>query len=251
MLLQLRTNPTYLRAVIATIVAEALLIALLRVPFGTKPLLEFDPKTSLALFTGIPLFLITIIQLHASSVVQRANYIKDFAVTFHQEKAFSDAFYYLVYSYTNEMYARFIAADSKAQGAMQGARTKGQKLYNPKTFIGSAEERRLDALLGFFDVIGYHHYKGIVHMRDVAGVFGFQLAALATRQVIKDYRAAIPEHWPTSSFAKDFNTVAPFRYLEELLKAFQAHCIQHEKEIAELNQNYYRAIEQKKVSIIK
>jgi len=44
------------------------------------------------------------------------------------------------------------------------------RLYDPSTFQFSEEERRLDALLGFFDILGYHHHRGVVHMQDIAGV---------------------------------------------------------------------------------
>jgi len=235
LLKSLKRNRNFWLIFLVVIATEMVLVSLVFIDLGTGSFLKFNREVGIAIFTGVPLFLITIIQLKVSSTIQRSNYVRELASKIHSQPELSEAFFYLVYTYDNELFKSFKEKGEEARLKLQGERTIGRRLYDPDTFQGSEEERRLDNLLSYFDIIGFHFYRGLIPIDDIAGVLGFHLAALSTREVIKSYREGNPDHWEKSSFTKDFNSVAPHQYLTEMLAAFAEYCKQHEKLIKSIN----------------
>jgi hypothetical protein len=165
----------------------------------------------------------------------RSGLVKEFAAKLHTEESLSETFFYLVYCYSDKLYDDFKAATPEQKAAMQKHRPEGRRLYDPAKFQGTEEERRLDALLGYLDVIAFHYRRGVLPMRDIAGSMGFHLQAIASRKVIVEYRNTTADTWwDKSSFQKDYKSVAPFGYLDNLLNDFKNFCKDHQNEIDKL-----------------
>lgn len=229
----------WVQSLTSTLAITGLLVIVVNFP-RAKPILEFEPKVQLGAFATVPLFVLTILQIRSAVRIHRASFVKDFVAKLHTDKELSSAFHQLIYTYSNERYEQFkrasSATDDQAIQQLQGNRQVGERLYDPDKFQGSEEERRLDAVLGYFDIIGYHCVTRVVDIEDVAPVLGFQLAALSTRTVIKDYLRSIPEYWRQSSFSRDAPmAVGPFRYLTVFLDDFREYNAKHQRKIEELN----------------
>jgi len=200
---------------------------------------NWDPKVSIASFVAIPAAVIGITQLVISAQVQRASYIKDYAIRFRTDKELSESFHYLVYRFDNSAYALFKTAgktpeERKALQDAQGDVAPDLRFFDPRAAQGAPQERRLDNLLGFFDTVGYDFSRGLLHERDIAGVFGFHLDHLIQRQVIQDYLAYVKEQWPNlGSFHEQYSAPVPFRYLRRLLRIYVAYRKSEEKSAAE------------------
>lgn len=145
--------------------------------------LQWDPTISIAAFIAVPAAVIGVAQLLVTAHVQRAAYIKDYAIRFRTDKELSESFHYLVYRFGNNLYEAFQKAAEKRSPdeseELKNAQTDvaaDLTFFNPKAATGAAQERRLDNLLGFFDTIGYDFRRGLLDIRDIAGVFGFYLA---------------------------------------------------------------------------
>lgn len=133
--------------------------------------------------------------------MQRASYIKDYAIRFRTDKELSESFHYLVYRFDNKWYQLFMQAEKtprevKELDDAQRDLAPDLRFFNPRDALGAPQERRLDNLLGFFDTVGYDFSRGLLHERDIAGVFGFHLDHLIQRRVIQDYLAYVKEQWP-------------------------------------------------------
>jgi hypothetical protein len=215
---KVRSNPA-VDALLILLGVWLFLGVVMNLSYRGQPVLKFDNSVQVGVFATIPLLLLTVLQLRTAVHVQKAGFIRDYVSKLHIDKELSEAYHYLVSTYTNELYERVIVATDAELAEMQGSRGDGCRLYNVKKFQGSQEERRLDALLGYFDLIGYHYLNGVVRMGDIAGVLGYQLSALTTRKVIHNYLDLIPPYWEKVSFGKA-GGVGPFRYLTVLLDDF-------------------------------
>lgn len=212
---------------IETIVTIVLItIALMLVAFKTLEFkaLGLDLVVNLTVLTTSPLLIIAVIQLRRNFLLQRTDFIREFTTKLYNERELSESFYYLVYLYENNKYKEFKKADEIKDDVkkkeMQKDKKEGMKFYNPATFQDSEEERRLDVLLGFFNILGYHYHSGIVSIEDIAGVMEFYLVALSTRKVIVEYmEEIIPDNWEKTSFAEYGDT--PYRHLRNLLRDFR------------------------------
>lgn len=189
---------------------------------------NLDLKISIASFVAIPAAVIAVAQLIITAHIQRAAYIKDYALRFRTDKELSESFHYLVYRFSNQMYQIFQSPPVKRGDTEAMALSKAQQglsadllFFDPKEAIGVAQERRLDNLLGFFDALGYDHARGLLDMRDIAGIFGYYIDHLIQRNVIQDYLKVVAEKWPDlRSFHQQYNAPIPFRYLGHLLREY-------------------------------
>jgi hypothetical protein len=228
----LRVN-LWVQTVCAVLLTTAVLAIAMNFP-NPEPFLKFDKNVQIGIFATVPLFVVTVIQVRSAVKLQRAAFIKEYVTKLHTDRDLSEAFHYLVYTYSDPVLDKFLRADPQVREEMQKGRPVGGRLYDPSTFQLSEEERRLDGILGYFDVLGYHYVAGTVSLRDVANVLGFQLAALSRRKVVRDYLNAIPDYWKKFE-GDDPQAVAPFRYLTVLLTDFRKYNKQHSEWIEKIN----------------
>ena len=187
-----------------------------------------DPKISLATFIAIPAGVIGVAQLLITAHIQRAAYIKDYALRFRTDKELSESFHYLIYLYGNKLYDinmkpadQRTAEESRILAATQNGISADLCFFNPNVAVGAPQERRLDNVLGFFDTVGYDYSRRMLQMRDIAGVFGFHLDHLIQRKVVQEYLEFVRVQWPTAkSFHEQYIAPVPFRYLRALLRAY-------------------------------
>lgn len=208
------------------LIAWAALILLMSL--SGKPWSYDVPVTA---FIAVPAAVVAVAQLFSNARVQRAAYIKDYALRFRTDKELSESFHYLVYRYGNELYAiqkkkpadRSETEAEKLKRAQEGV-PADLKFYIPNDTTDTPPERRLDNLLGFFDVLGYDYKRGMVSMQDIAGVFGLHLDHLIQREVIGDYLAHVKLSWPSAkSFHRTYSAPIPYRYLLVLIEDYSAY----------------------------
>ena len=221
-----RGGTLFSRAVWFQVAASAILCSLLAIYVSSNYAAHWDPKISIASFVAIPAAVIAVAQLMISAQIQRASYIKDYALRFRTDKELSESFHYLVYRFGNDYYRDFIQSvktpeSQKVIDDAQAGLGPDLRFFNPKAAVGSPQERRLDNLLGFFDTLGYDLSRGLIHVRDVAGVFGYHLDHFIQRKVVQDYLAFVKEKWPElETFHEQYKAPVPFRYFRHLLHQY-------------------------------
>lgn len=189
---------------------------------------SLDPKISFVSLIGVPAAVIGVSQLLITAHVQRASYIKDYAIRFRTDKELSESFHYLVYRFGNELYDTFsvLPEDRKPEQAqkLEAAQlgvASDLCFFNPKNALGLSQERRLDNLLGFFDTLAYDYSRQLVAMRDIAGVFGFHLDHFIQRKVVEDYLKTIELGWPSlASFHERYSSPVPFDYFRKMIRDY-------------------------------
>jgi hypothetical protein len=190
--------------------------------------LSFDHQISFFAFTTSSLFIINIFELNRNLRLQRAAFIKEYISQFFTHAELYQTFHELIYCYDN---GKFDAIDQIMQetnldlkllpvfkifDSLQDGRTEGSRFYHPRLFQGSLEERRLDALLGYFDVIAYYHAKGYLRIEDIVGSVGYFLAVMKSRHVINSYMEYNREKWEEALY-QQMGVNPPFNYLNEML----------------------------------
>lgn len=192
---------------------------------------NWDPKISIASFVAIPAMVIGVSQLLITAHIQRASYIKDYAIRFRTDKELSESFHYLIYRYSNHFYEIYSkpansrsADEQKELDAAQTGLTDDLKFFDPKQAIGSPQERRIDNLLGFFDTVGYDLRRKLLYIPDVSGVFAYHLDHLIQRRIVQAYLKNIEEKWPTlETFHERYIAPVPFKNLRYLLRKYEEH----------------------------
>jgi hypothetical protein len=176
---------------------------------------------------SFPLLVITCSELGRNIQLQKAGFIRDYISQFFLNTELYQTFHELIYTYSDDKFNE-IEAITKAQtnlntapkpvfaifDNLQNGRTSGARLYHPAFFQASPEERRLDALLGYLDVIAYYYVKGYLQIEDVIGSLGYFLAIMQARKVIVVYMNVVEEK------AKEYEKsgiMPPFRYVKHLL----------------------------------
>jgi hypothetical protein len=231
-------NSIWTQALFTVAIVDGLLALAVTYP-RNQPILAFTSKLEIGAFATIPLFVITVLQVRSAIRGQKASFIRDYVAQLYTTEQLSQAFHYLVDTYTDAKFDSFRAADEEQRKALQQGRPVGGRLFDPSTFQGTEEERRLDALLGYFDVIGYHYWAGAVEMKEVAGVLGYHLAALATRKVVVEYLEEIEQEWPGMPYS-EVKAVGPFRYMVVLIEDFKVFNKKNQDRIAALNRKINR-----------
>jgi hypothetical protein len=215
---------TYFAWLLAAVAITELLLLGIVSAFKLKP----DVQVGITAYTATPLFVVTLMELARSIRLQRAAFIKDYISRFFTDKELYQTFHELIYSYPDSAFEKIekIRADQQLDKAerpvfdaftqMQGERQPGSRFYHPCLFQGSPEERKLDAFLGFFDVIAYYYARGFLRIEDIAGSVGYFLAVLRARKVVTEYMKLNDEAWRSPEY-KTMGTTPPFSYLRRLL----------------------------------
>ena len=76
---------------------------------------------------------------------------------------------------------------------LQGGRKEGCRFYHPRLFRGSVEERRLDSLLGFLNIIAYYYLREphLVRKSDMDASIAYLLRSTVMSAVVSDYIAFV------------------------------------------------------------
>jgi hypothetical protein len=208
--------------------------------------IEADLRVGIAAFTATPLFVITLLELARNLRLQRAAFIKDYVSQFFINPQLYQTFHELIYTYPNSLFERVdkIRQDQKLDVCdkpvfqpfqeLQGDRSIGARLYHPRLFQSSIEERRLDALLGYFDVIAYYYAKGFLRIEDIAGSVGYFLSVMGARNVISDYMKLNQEAWSSPDYNRSMGATPPFAYLNRLLEDIKHYNERFDKDIKRL-----------------
>lgn len=214
----------YVWVVVAVLATELLIFTIMRL-LG----LEFDLKVGVAAFTATPLFVVTLMELGRNLRLQRAAFIKDYVSQFFTNPDLYQSFHDLIYTYRDSDFEKLekIRVEQKLDSKdkpvfdaftpLQGSREIGSRFYHPRLFQGSPEERRLDSLLGYFDVIAYYYAKGYLRIEDIVGSVGYFLAVMKARGVICHYMRLNREAWNNADYNKEMGVTPPFSYLNRLL----------------------------------
>jgi hypothetical protein len=203
---------------------------------------HFDPKIDIAGLTAIPLFLIGIFELYRQTTIRRASFITDYVAKFYIERDLHETFNDLIATYHDDKFeaikiatsgaaARGMVAAFSATSGLQDGRHEGRRFYHPDHFQGSAEEQRLDALLGYLDVIGYQYVHGLVRMADIVGMLGYQLSLVMSRKVITDYLEGTDLRWWKSTPQSKESAVVPYIYLRALLAGFKQYNVKYQRRL--------------------
>lgn len=167
---------------------------------------------------------------------QRLNTIRDYIGNFHTNQYLQDIFFKLVYSYTTDIYKALI--DVEEYKNLEPMDTKdpifvekivvrnnnkqrseeGCRFYHPNFMKTSLEEKRIDSLLGYFDVIGYYYNKGYLELEDIVGTVGFYLDTISNRPATREYIQFIHENWSSTGPGKR-GCPEPYWHLVELMQA--------------------------------
>ena len=220
---------TYFAWVVAAILASEIVILI------AMRLLHLRPELTVgvATFTAVPLLVFTLMELGRNLRLQRAAFIKDYVSQFFTNGDLYQTFHELIYSYTNDLFEKIDAIKEEQKLGrsddekrplfepfedLQDGRPIGSRLYHPRLFQCSPEERRLDGLLGYFDVIAYYYAKGYLRIEDIAGSVGYFLAVIRARDVVADYLKLNREAWTKAEYNSSMGVTPPFAYLHRLLE---------------------------------
>lgn len=235
-----------------------LLILLLVVFLGVTLLLavtgklKFENKfEAVGIFT-IAGFVVVIFQLWEGNIVQRARFLTDYLTKVYTDENLSSAFHALVETYTDDLFDQIdtIAQEQQASqiskqtnapvfdifDKFQGLRREGNRYYHPDCFQGSEEERLLDALIGYLDIVGYHYWYGMIRMRDIAALLNYQLATLASRKVIARYLKGSGKDWWAHSTISTGSAAAqlPYLYFRHMLGDYVEYNEKYKAKIEEM-----------------
>jgi hypothetical protein len=205
---------------------------------SSRGLLDFKHDINIQTFTVLPLFILAILQLGYNGRLQRTDFLRNYSEGFFTNEDLYSAFHQLVYTYRDSDFEKVETEVRKRQAAgtlndetprpvfldvkrSLGADELGSRLYHPYCFQGSQEERRLDMLLGYFDLLGYHHARGYLSIEDIAGSLGHYLNILSRRKVIIELRRIYSEAAADPEYAKYNGRLSPFRYFEMLMQSIE------------------------------
>lgn len=189
-------------------------------------------STGHAFIPALALAFIAYVKIKQNSEYRRAAFLAEYVSKIFTDKELSDTFHNLIYTYRNKKFdeirdelKRNQITSKSGQEAMyqcleplQERRKKGWRLYHPGVFQGSVEEKRLDSLLGYFNIIAYYYVEEkLLSIKDIDGSVGYHLTVMSARTVIKKYMNLIENEWETEGYAKNYGTKPPFHYLKKML----------------------------------
>lgn len=174
-------------------------------------------------------FVVTVIQLlnarndrQADAADARSAFVKDYMVQFFQNIELSKTWHDLIESYFDEIYEPIAKAVREGRPPMP--RPDGHPTWHPETFQGSDEERRVDALFGYLDILGYYWAKDLANVEDIESILGYTIGIINSRQVTKDYFKLIDdgwERWRELGWPPPPTRIKPFSYLDELRRKLE------------------------------
>lgn len=181
--------------------------------------------------------LIVILQMIRKLMLDRAEFIENYISKFFVDKTLNTTFYDLIYTYDDDTFKQFECILDKLEldkldkekkpifrpfSKFQAEREIGSRLYHPELFQGSPEEMRLDALLGYFNVIAYRYTKGLLRLDDISGSIGYYLLVIHKRVVIQEYLNLQESDWKTGGYQK-FGRTPPWTHLRKLMNDMYEH----------------------------
>lgn len=184
--------------------------------------------------TPLLALLVVIIQLARKLMLDRAGFIENYISKFFLDQTLYKTFHDLIYTYKDDTFKQLecIRIDQKLDkekkpvfeqfSEFQGKREIGSRLYHPRLFQGSYEEMRLDAVLGYFNVIAYRYSKGLLHIDDISGSIGYCLLVMRSRRVIEEYLNFQEASWGSPKYQK-FGHAPPLEHLKKLMDAVYEH----------------------------
>jgi hypothetical protein len=201
----------------------------------------FKKQIDLFGIAGIPLFFVTIIELVRTHRLQSAELVRSHMSLFLTNRDVYDAFHELIYNYSDDEFdnvrsllpptinrnaRKSDAVKSQVWKLLEGfneGRGEGSRFYDPDFFQGSLEERRLDSVLHYFDVIAYNYRNSLLRITDIEGVAGYHLAVIGTRKVTTYYLQRNEDYWKTLPYETRVGAEAPFENLRLLLDGIKRH----------------------------
>ena len=211
-----------------------------------------DHSISVLTFTAIPLFGISLFELRRKLNLQRAAFIKEYVSQFFTHAELYRTFHELIYSYGNSTFEevqRRVGSDvEKLRNSnplpffdlfedLQKERKEGARIYHPALFQCSAEERRLDCLLGYFDVIAYYYGNGYLRIEDIAGSISYFLGVIRSRDVITAYFELNKKMWAENiEYYGKIGPTPPWNYLEKLLSDLDLYNKENKEKFKKLQQ---------------
>jgi len=216
------------------------------------PAYSLAKEYTITTLTTIPLFFITIINLYWGVIKhrktlekalfdnsqslekaildQKSTIIREYVSGFHTNEFLQRIYFDLVYSYSDTIYDKLVDdpiyktdpppirpcfPDSAQTPEL---RDIGSRYYHPNFFQFSLEEKKLDSLLGFFDVVAYQYVKELISLEDIVGTVGYYLEIINTRKASNEYLNLIDREWEKTDYGKS-GAKKPYTYLRILLKA--------------------------------
>lgn len=185
-------------------------------------------------------------QLRRNHENQRGAFLSQYVSKIFTDKELSDTFHYLVYTYDDEMFCKVkvrLNEEKLPKGSgqkemyqcldpLQDGRGEGFRFYHPAMFLGSAEEKRLDSLLGYFNIIAYYcdeEKQKILSPDDINGSVGYHLTVMLRRNVIQEYMKLIREDWKRDGrHAERFGMEQPFHHLRNLFNYLELKRFENE-----------------------
>lgn len=222
-------HQTILRRSATWQILSVMVVWAIAVVLASSGFLKPNFELTLSVLVAVPAAVFAVANLYASAQIQRSAYVKDYALKFRTDKELSESFYYLVMNFGNKNYDVFVMPEEKRtpeekkqlEEAQKGL-TNDLKFFHPDNMVGMPQERRLDNLLGFFDSLGYDYCRGLISLRDIAGMFGLQLEHLNQRKAIQGYIDHVRHHW--SELTSFTSARTPYTYLHLLLTDYKAFC---------------------------
>ncbi len=196
----------------------------------------FDRRLSWTVLIAVPGFGLTILGLAQSVMLQRGAFVKDYIAQFFLKPELIGAWQDLIYNFDDDLFSeveRFVKENNLAAHKErpillaldeEGIKRWGNvKIYYPYIFQGSEEEKRLDALMGYLNVIGYYHNRGLISTRDIYGSLGYFLLLLQDREAATLHRQMIKDEWGRQERYNRVVPHPPYSYMESLLDVLVKH----------------------------
>ncbi len=205
------------------------------------PLFSSENNGSAKVLLGIAAILAVVWRLRKSALTSRSDYVRNYLSKFFLNDELNDSFYSLVQEYDRLTWEKVCAELSdynqsisnkknksshskknkgawKKLNAINKNRKSGTRYYHPAYFQGSEEERRLDRLLGYFDIIAFHVQNNDFPIEDVESLLGYQINAIGSSQPIKHYMEIIEDNWKDNAvYRRRFGNTIPYYHLRQLI----------------------------------
>ncbi len=220
-------------------------------PFAGIASFKFDNSINLAAFITIPGIIFAVISLLMSVFLQRGAFVKDYMAQFFLRPELYQTWHDLIYDYDDDLFEYVdsfvrdqrlreqsrrpipLALNTHALPEAKKEKWSGFNIFHPEIFQGSDEEKRIDALFGYLNVIGYYHARGLLHLRDISGTLGYFLAHMSQRKVVRAYMQIMNEAWEQrGSKHREIYPIPPYSYLEHLLREIERRNVSVQRRIA-------------------
>lgn len=228
----LRMKVWLLKNIVKVVIVLFLIVALFLAALALADTENENNDLTVAVYVSFIGVMLALFQFDRTMRVQKANFIKEFVSGFHLNKGLQNDFFNLIYLYTDSKYELIMNAKGAPKGPEFGAnkffdedginkdKKNGERYYNIYTFTGSEEERRLDSVLYYFDIVAYYFNAKLLTIQEIEGTLGYFLDVLTVRKSVRDYINLIKKEWADSTYGKQ-GSVQPLRNLDKLIVSFE------------------------------